>query len=388
MVAKILNRGFRGVVGKASRLPRALAVTAAAGCLVATSACGGGAASSATDNAPAADVSQYQAIAESAMEPVTAFTGPTTGPAAQPNKKIVFLACGFAGEGCLTSAQAAGGAASALGWDVKTVDGKFDPRVFARTIQEAIDQQVDGIIIDAVDADAVAGPIEKARAAGIVVGSYDSRNEPSETGVSFDVRMSFPQQGEALAAYMIWQHKGDAQPFLLNSPEFKGTAEWTAAAKKVFEDCSSCAMAGTQDFTAGVAATQLPPLAVSVKRQNPGMNVLLVPYDAAVLPIIPSMQQAGILDQVKVGTFNATKPSVALIRKGDLTATVAEPHGWGVWATFDNMNRVFAGEPAVEQNVPIRLITQANVGDIPEGEAWDGDDVDYKAAYQEIWAGK
>ena len=75
---------------------------------------------------------------------------------------------------------------------------------------------------------------------------------------------------------------------------------------------------------------------------------------------------------------------MALIRKGDLTATVAEPHGWGVWATFDNMNRVFAGEPAVEQNVPIRLITQANVGDIPEGEAWDGDDVDYKAVIVEL----
>lgn len=321
------------------------------------------------------------------MERVTSFEGPTTGPAAQPDKDVVFLACGFAGEGCLTSAEGAASAGKALGWNVKLVDGKFDPRVFSRTIQEAIDQKVDGIVIDAIDADAVAGPIKAAREAGIVVGSYDSRNDPSETGVSFDVRMSFPRQGEALAAYMIWQTKGDAQPFILNSPEFKGTAEWTAFAKSTFEECSSCTIVGTQDFTASVAATQLPPLAVTTKRQNPGMNVLTVPYDAAVLPIIPSMAQAGILDEVKVGTFNATRPSVALIRKGELTATVAEPHGWGVWATMDNMNRVFAGEEPVEQNIPIRLITADNVDEIPEGQAWDGD-IDYQSEYLKIWEGK
>ena len=388
MFASVLEHELANRGGGKRFVPRALAVAVAVGGLLAVGACGGGSSGSTKSDSPAADVAKYQATAETAMKPITAFTGPTTGPAAESNKKIVFLACGFAGEGCLTASQAAAGAGEALGWQVKTVDGKFDPRVFARTIQEAIDQKVDGIIVDAVDANAVAGPIKKARAAGIVVGSYDSRNEPSDTGVSFDVRMAFPEQGQALASYMIWKTNGDAQPFLLNSPEFKGTAEWTAAAKTVFEDCSSCKIAGTQDFTASVAATQLPPLAVSVKRQNPGMNALLVPYDAAVLPIIPSMKQAGILDKVRVGTFNATKPSVALIRKGDLTATVAEPHGWGVWATMDNMNRVFAGQPAVEQNIPIRLITKANVDSIPEGEAWDGDDVDYKAAYKAIWGGK
>ena len=369
---------------------RALVFTAVVGSLALTG-CGSadGTPSSADASQPATSgVTEYQEIAEAAMQPTTSFAGPTSGPAAESGKRVIFLACGFAGEGCLTSAQAAAGAGEALGWDVKTVDGKFDPRVFARTIQEAIDQKVDGIIIDAIDADAVAEPIKKAREAGIVVGSYDSRNEPSDTGVSFDVRMSFPKQGEALAAFMIWKTDGKANPFILNSPEFKGTAEWTAAAADMFKACSTCKVVGEQDFTATVAATQLPPLAVSQKRQHTEMNALLVPYDAAVLPIIPSMKQAGVLSDVFVGTFNATKPSVELIRKGDLTATVAEPHGWGVWATFDNMNRVFAGQEAVEQNIPIRLITKDNVGDIPEGQAWDGDTVDYKAAYKKIWTGK
>jgi ribose transport system substrate-binding protein len=332
-----------------------------------------------------AAVTDAQAIAEKYLKPVTDFTGPTDGPPAQANKTVWFMACGLAGEGCATAAQGAETAGKALGWNVRIVDGKFDPQVFARTMREAVDQHIDGIIIDAIDANSIKEPIAQARAAGIVVGSYDSNNDPSDTGVSYDVRVSFEEQGKAMAAYMIWKSNGDAQPYILNSPEFKGTAVWTAAATKLFEDCSSCKIVDSHDFTAATAATTLPPLVVSAKKQNPGMNVLLVPYDAAALPIVPEMQHAGILGDVMVGVFNATTPTVAMIRKGDETVAMAEPQSWGAWASMDNMNRVFAGQEAIEQNIPIRLITQENVSSIAEGDAWEGDDVDYQAAYKAIW---
>jgi ribose transport system substrate-binding protein len=57
---------------------------------------------------------------------------------------------------------------------------------------------------------------------------------------------------------------------------------------------------------------------------------------------------------------------------------------WGAWAAMDNMNRVLAGQEAVEQNVPIRLITAENIDSIAPGGPWDGD-VDFRAAYKTIW---
>ena len=108
------------------------------------------------------DTTKYQKIAEDAMKPVTEFTGPTTGPAAQPNKKVVFLACGFEAEGCNLPAKAAAEAGEALGWEVKVVDGKFDPRIYSRTIQQAIDDDADGIILDAVSASSVASNLSTA----------------------------------------------------------------------------------------------------------------------------------------------------------------------------------------------------------------------------------
>ncbi|GAA2088728.1 sugar ABC transporter substrate-binding protein [Aeromicrobium tamlense] len=335
----------------------------------------------------AADTAEYQAVAEKAMEPVTEFTGPTEGPAAQPGKKVVFLTCGFEAEGCNLPGKAAAEAGKALGWDVKVVDGKFDPRVYSRTIQEAIDDGADGIILDAVSASSVKGQVKAARDAGLVVGSYDSLNEVSESGVSYDVQASIEDQGKAMAAYMIWKTEGATNAYVLNSPEFNAPYAWTEVAQKEIESCSSCELVDSQDFTAGDAATRLPQLAVTAARKDPNLNVMIASYDAAMLAAIPSMKQAGILDQVKVGTFNGVSPALDLIRKGDLAASVGGAMEWGTWAAMDNMNRMLAGEEAVEQNVPIRLITAENIDSIEPGGPWTGD-IDYAAEYQKIWDAK
>jgi ribose transport system substrate-binding protein len=99
------------------------------------------------------------------------------------------------------------------------------------------------------------------------------------------------------------------------------------------------------------------------------------------------MDQAGILKKVKVGTFNGVSPALELIRKGQLTASVGGAMEWGAWAAMDNMNRMLAGDEAVEQNVPIRLITAENVDTIEPGGPWTGD-IDFRAEYQKIWDGK
>jgi ABC-type sugar transport system substrate-binding protein len=216
------------------------------------------------------------------------------------------------------------------------------------------------------------------------VGSYDSLNEVSETGVSFDVVADVEGQGEAMAAYMIWKTGGEANAYVLDAPEFNAPSAWTQKALADIEDCSSCTLIGSQDFTAGDAATRLPQLTVSLAQQHQDMNVMITSYDAAMLAAIPSMDQAGALDRVMVGTFNGVSPALQLIRDGKLTASVGGAMEWGVWATFDNMNRLFAGEEAIEQNVPIRLITAENIDTIEPGGPWTGD-IDYAAEYQKIW---
>lgn len=383
MEGMVTRMGTPGSTLEKTRRRRSLIAAAGlTGLLLAASAC-----SSSTSNESSgdkADVAAYQAVAQKAMEKVTTFTGPTTGPRAVPSKSLVWISCGDTGEGCRVPGVAAKKAASALGWNIKVVDGKFDPTVYNRTIQEAINDHVDGIVIDAISSEVVAEPLKRARAAGIVVGSYDSANTPSSDGVNFEVLAQAPAQGKAMAAYMIWKNGGQAKAFMLNAPEFKGPSTWLAAARDSLAACSSCTVVDEQKFGPADAASRLPQLTAATLRQNPSINVVIASYDSAMLQTIPTLAQSGALKKTMVGTFNGTSPALALIRKGQLTATVGGAMGWGAWATLDNMNRVFAGEQAVEQNVPIRLIAKENVGTVASGSPWDGD-TDYAAAYEKIW---
>ena len=57
------------------------------------------------------------------------------------------------------------------------------------------------------------------------------------------------------------------------------------------------------------------------------------------------------------------------------------------WASFDNLNRIFAGEEPVDQGIPFRLITAENVSDIEPNTNWDGD-IDFASHFTKIWTGQ
>lgn len=339
-----------------------------------------------TGDGQAVDVSTYKAAAEKAMNPASEWKGPVSGPAAKAGAKVMFIACGFAAEGCKGPADAAEEAGAAIGWKVTVLDGKFDPQIYSRSINQAIDQKYDAIILDAISADAVAEPLKAARKAGIVVGSFDGANTPSDTGVNFEVDEPLKEQGENMANYMIWKTGGKAQVSLLNAPEFNVVNTWMTAAKDTFLKCGTCAVNKEDQFVSSDAATRIPTLISSNLRQNPNMNVVIGGYDAALISAIPTMT-ATPEKPVLIGGFNGISPMLQFIRDGKANATSAVAMKWGTWAAFDNVNRLLQGKPIVEQKIPTRLITAENVKDIAPGAQWDGD-ADYKTTFKNIWAGK
>src|SRR5690349_8242793 len=135
-----------------------IAGTAAGLIALSLAACSGGTTAAPAGDGQPVDVTKYQSAAEKAMTPTSDWKGPATGPAAKAGAKIMFIACGFAAEGCKGPADAASEAGSAIGWDVTVVDGKFDPQIYSRSISQAIDQKYDAIILNAISADAVAEP--------------------------------------------------------------------------------------------------------------------------------------------------------------------------------------------------------------------------------------
>lgn len=332
------------------------------------------------------DLSSYQAAAETALKPIEAYEGPTEGPIAKDGVKVMVLVCGFAADGCKGPADAAPEAAEALGWDVTVVDGQFDPQIYTRTIAQAIDQKYDAIILSSITDSAVSQSLKEAREAGIVIGSFDGANEASETGVTFEVDEPLAEQGENMANYLIWKSEGNLKAQVLQNPEFKVVMSWTDAAIDTIEACATCSVVRTDQFTANDAAGRLPTLVTQSLRQNPEINAVIGGYDAAMLSTVPSLESAGLSEQAKIAGFNGIPAFIDFIRDGRATVTSAVPMKWGMWAAFDNVNRVLSGEEPVEHNLPTRLIAAENIDEIPTGSQWEGD-VDYKAEFTRIWNG-
>lgn len=338
-----------------------------------------------SSNGNSINVDEYRAVAEAAMAPVSEWPGPDSGPAAQADLKVMWLSGGLAAEGFKAPADASVEAAEVLGWDLNVVDGRFDPSVFNRSIQEAIDQNYDAIILNGITVEAVGEAVKRAREAGIVIGSWDGGNTPSDEGVTFEVEYPIYEQGVALASYLIWKTEGDAHGYFVEAPEFNLIMGWVGGARDTFEDCATCTVVRTDQFTSADTDTSLPTTVTSTLRSNPNINVFVGGYDAALLSTIPAIHAAGFNDLL-IGSFNANQRMNQFIRDGEATASVAEPFAWGAWATMDNVNRIFAGEEPVDQGIPFRLIASENIDAIAPNENWDGD-IDFRQHFTDIWAG-
>ena len=174
------------------------------------------------------------------MAPVTAWSGPTDGPVAQkPGAKVMWVACSLAAEGCKGPADAAVEAARVLGWEVRVVDGQWDPKVYNRAVQEAADQGFDAVVLNSISVELVAEAVKRAREEGVIVGSWDGGNDPAPDGVSFEVDRPVYDQGVAVANYLIWKAGGRANALLATARNLTAESSVYSVSRRRASFCRS-----------------------------------------------------------------------------------------------------------------------------------------------------
>ncbi|HEX5586498.1 MAG TPA: hypothetical protein VFZ17_04270, partial [Acidimicrobiia bacterium] len=87
---------------------------------------------------------------------------PTPRPAV-PGKHIVVISAGQASSTAKVGVDAAVDAAKAIGWQVDVYDAQLNPANYGPLVRQAIAAGVDGILLGAIDCQAVAGPLREAR---------------------------------------------------------------------------------------------------------------------------------------------------------------------------------------------------------------------------------
>jgi ribose transport system substrate-binding protein len=317
---------------------------------------------------------------------------PTGGPAPATGKKIVIIPCSASVEGCARPARSAKEAAEAIGWTATIDDPAGDGAKMSAAIQRAISSGANGIVLNSIDAAAVQGDLQAARDAGLSVvcdmcgdtgGLIQSVVPPLEE--NFRAGYLLGQQ-----SFLLAKDRFDSPPkfIVLLDDEFATVRARVDGVKKFIEDCKAagagCELVAEDKYLAKDISTTAPARVVQIVQNNPSYNAMFVGYDAALYFFAKGLEQAGLADPTKAFgvSIDADVANTEMIRSGGYQAASAgvamKRVGYGM---VDNLNRLFAGQPVVDQGVTVKIINKVNV---PASGSWDGD-FDATPLYRQAW---
>jgi len=366
---------------------------------LAATACGGNTSTSNTTatSTPKTDEAFLQAAKDyvaMVTAPGTPWTGPTTGPAAQPRKLIVYVSSDQRNGGPQGAGDGAQEAAKAIGWDFRILDGQGSVQGRTTALNQAIALKPDGIILGNVDTQEQAPVIRRAAMLGIkMVGWHIGPNPgpitdpPVLTNVTTDPR----EVAKAAAMYAIVDSNGTANVIHFKDSITTISTAKTNASEEVFKGCAGCRVLETEDTPMGDLANRMPSLTTSLLTKYAkqwtyaiAVNDLYFDFSA------PSLQAAGVDPasgyprQISSGDGSVTAFQRIRQRRYQI-GTVAEPLHLQGWMCIDELNRAFAAQPPSGFVPPPHLFVAANLGrDGGPNNVYEPEN-GYKDIYKKIW---
>jgi ribose transport system substrate-binding protein len=389
------------------KLRGALVVLALAG---GVAACGSDADSEPSGSAPAAAKSSATLDADAVLS--RNFEGvvepaPADGPAAVPGKTIWFSNC-VAFEGCARFGAALMEAAKVLGWTIKVVDNKNDPKTSISIIRQAVAAKADGIIDTLSDCPNIKTGLQAAKQAGIPVITYAGLDcdNPALDGGGESLYAGHVRLGKAADSLDYYRNQGAADAeFILALAAKQGidaptivtalpqgqlfqNARQEGLERKVAELCAECKVERIKFTTAQIVAKGQQIIKSGIL-QNPGAEVFYYGNDA----FLPLGIQAAL--QANKGKFKIVccgdggKLTTENVRAGEIADVVAgnfAPLELWAWDSLDVMNRLLAGETDIpaEGNVTFYFDGEHNLPASGPVEV----PYDYVGAFTKLWKGQ
>jgi ribose transport system substrate-binding protein len=358
-------------------------VAALASASVVLAGCGSSTPTSSTGGGSAFNIAQYQ-TAVAKLTATVKWAGPTTPAKAPTTENAFIVTCSDAVEGCREAKVGLQQALTALKWQQHTevVD---DAANYSEAVQTAINQGATVIFLPGIPQTVISGPLAEAIAKHIPTISVAQDNLPIAGGVSDDVSPDGVAEGKGLADSMIVNNKGTVNALFLNDAEFGLPVAILAAAKTELNACSGCKVQITDlNFTASEIQTDLASRVTAALAANPAINSILVGYDPPIPTLAPAIDNAGLGKQVKLYSQIGTTGALQFLGKGDvLVSDMGSSEGWNAYACVDEGIRLLDGQSLVPENLPIKLLTQANAP--PAGQPFTGDGVNYQSDYYSLW---
>ena len=353
--------------------------------------------------APSASVAGQQESAKlKALYKGTLKSPSTASRPAVKGKKIVIISAGQSSISSSIPVNATAAAARAIGWQVSIYDEQLNPANAPGLMRQAISSGADGIVLDATDCPTVKGPLQEAKAKGIlVVGIYSfDCNDPafgpggkplfsgyinygvSNTGTPID---KFTESyGAAQADAMIAATGGKAQVIYFNDPEFVVLKYTGQGFLDEIAKCSGCKVVDKVEFTGTELGSTLQQKAASALLQHPEANAVKSPYTAAtILGIASAVTQSGRAGNIYVMGGEGFQPELDLMRAHQgVNGAMIAPSDWTGFASIDTMNSLFRHEKPAYSGLGWQLVDPTH--NLPASGPFVSS-INYKAIYEKAW---
>jgi ribose transport system substrate-binding protein len=347
-------------------------------------------------SAQAADdyLAKAKAYIAKATQPGAPWTGPRTGPKAQPHKLVIYVSQDQRNGGAQGVGDGSQEGAKAIGWNFRVIDGQGSVAQHTSALNEAIALKPDGIILGTIDAKEQAPVIEHAVKLGIKVVGWHCAGEPGpvkDPPVITNITTDPHEVGKLAAMYAVVDSNGTAEAVVIGDNLYAISTVKTDAAIAAIKGDKGCKVLAFEDTPIADVAARTPQLTTTLlARFGKKWTYTIAVNDLWFDFMAPSLQAAGIDPkngyprEISAGDGSVSAFERIRARHYQI-GTVAEPLHLHGWMCIDELNRAFAGQRPSAFVPPPHLFVHGNIDrDGGANNIYDPEN-GYKDIYKKIW---
>ncbi|MGW6690906.1 substrate-binding domain-containing protein [Streptomyces sp. NPDC054961] len=319
------------------------------------------------------------------------WTGPTTGPAAVPDRTVVYVAQTMTNPGVAGVAQGVREAAAAIGWRVRVIDGDGTPAGIQAALSQAVTLRPSGIVIGGFDPRLTAQQTARAEAAGIPLIGWHAVSSPGPSTnprLFTNVTTNVEQVARISADWVIAGSDGNAGAVVFTDDSIPFARNKSELIEQRLADCPGVRLLATENIPIPDASQRTPQQVSSLVSRfgdrwthSVAINDL---YFADAAPALRAAGRPGAGPPFNIGAGDGDPSAFQRINSRRFqAATVPEPLSQQGWQIIDEFNRAFAHRPANGYVAPVHVVTARN-----SGGATSWDPPGYREAYRRIWRGE
>lgn len=295
---------------------------------------------------------EAQALVDQLTQVKVPWTGPTTGPKAEPGKLIVYVSTDQRNGGARGAGEGVKEAAETIGWKVRILDGKGSVSDRATAISQAIAMKADVIVLGAINGQEQASELEEAHQQGIKIIGWHAVVNPGphdDLHIFNNVTTDPTLVARGTAALALVDSGGKAGAVVFTDSTYDIAVYKADVMANIIKNCEECTLLRYVDTPLESVSTRMPSLTSSLLSTfgdkwtySLSINDLTFDFMGATLE---SADIAGDGAPHALSGGDGSDAAFERIRSQRYQmATVAEPLRLQGWQVVDEANRALNGE--------------------------------------------